>query len=253
MKFLFRLFILILCIICYQCDAPKKKDNLKKEKPKQEISKTENIIEEDTLETKEAENIIEEDTLETKETEKWNSLNSSNTEEFLLEYGKRNPETKVIIKTKFGDIKIRLFEDVPAHRASFIYLTKNKYFNTTVIYRVAKNFVIQGGNSDNYLTIEERTRHGNYLIEPEFKKHRIHKYGSLAAAREWDNNPNKLSNPFEFYVVQNKKGAPHLDNQHTVFGEVFEGFDTMTKISKVQVGEDDWPVDEIPITVEILE
>ena len=59
-----------------------------------------------------------------------------------------------------------------------------------------------------------------------YQRHtRIHKYGSLAAAREWDNNPNKLSNPFEFYVVQNKKGAPHLDNQHTVFGEVFEGFE----------------------------
>ena len=189
---------------------------------------------------------IEKDTIKVVDENKWNTINSSNTEEFLLAYGKKNPETKVIIKTKFGNIKIRLFNDVPAHRASFIYLTKNEYFNTTVIYRVAKNFVIQGGNSDNYLTIEQRTKHGNYLIKPEFKKHRLHKYGSLAAAREWDNNPDKLSNPFEFYVVQNKKGAPHLDNQHTVFGQVFEGFDTMTKISKVAVGEDDWPVDEIP-------
>ena len=79
-----------------------------------------------------------------KEVEKcWDSLNSSNVEAFLTKYGKQNPETKVIIKTKFCNIKLRLYEDVPIHRANFIFLTKIGYFNTTVIYRVAKNFVIQ--------------------------------------------------------------------------------------------------------------
>jgi cyclophilin family peptidyl-prolyl cis-trans isomerase len=187
------------------------------------------------------------------EEKRWDSLHSKNVETFFTEYAKENKETKVIIKTKFGNIKIRLYNDVPIHRANFIFLTKIKYFNTTEIYRVAKNFVIQGGNSDETYTKKQRRLYGNYLIKPEFRKHRKHKYGALAAARDWDENPNKLSNPFEFYIVHSRKGAHHLNNEHTVFGEVISGFNTMDKISKVKVGVDEWPEEDINITVEILD
>ncbi|APZ46909.1 peptidylprolyl isomerase [Polaribacter reichenbachii] len=230
MKLLYRLFILTLLISFYQCDAKKE-------------SKKEKTILNKTIKQKEEEKIIK----------PWDSLNSTNTEAFLLEYGKQNPETKVIIKTKFGNIKLRLYEDVPVHRANFIFLTKIKYFNTTVIYRVAKNFVIQGGNSDNMYTQKQRRKYGNYLMKPEFRNHRKHKYGALAAARQWENNPNKLSSPFEFYMVHKRSGAHHLDNEHTVFGEVISGFDTMDKISKVKVGVDEWPINDIQMTIEILE
>ena len=37
------------------------------------------------------------------------------------------------------------------------------------------------------------------------------------------------------------------------FGEVISGFDTMKKISKVKVGADEWPVEEIKMTIEILD
>ncbi|WP_405566153.1 peptidylprolyl isomerase [Polaribacter sp. Asnod6-C07] len=230
MKFLFRILFLISLISFYQCNS-KKESKVKKNK----IDKT--------IKQKEEEKIIK----------PWDSLNSSNTEAFLLEYGKQNPETRVIIKTKFGNIKLKLYEDVPVHRANFIFLTKIKYFNTTVIYRVAKNFVIQGGNSDNMYTQKQRRKYGNYLMKPEFRKNRKHKYGALAAARQWENNPNKLSSPFEFYMVHKRNGAHHLDNEHTVFGEVISGFDTMDKISKVKVGVDEWPINDIQMTIEILE
>jgi len=183
----------------------------------------------------------------------WDSLNRHNTEVFLTEFALQNPENLILIKTDFGSIKIRLYEDVPMHKANFIFLTKINYFNSTVFYRVAKNFVIQGGNSDEIHTQKERRKYGNYLLKPEFRKKRKHKYGALAAAREWENNPNKLSSPFEFYIVQKKSGAHHLDNEHTVFGEVIAGFDTMEKISKVKVGVDEWPMDDIKMTIEILD
>ena len=183
----------------------------------------------------------------------WDSLNRHNTEVFLTEFALQNRENLILIKTDFGSIKIRLYEDVPMHRANFIFLTKINYFNSTVFYRVAKNFVIQGGNSDEIHTQKERRKYGNYLLKPEFRKKRKHKYGALAAAREWENNPNKLSSPFEFYIVQKKSGAHHLDNEHTVFGEVIAGFDTMEKISKVKVGDDEWPIDDIKMTIEILD
>lgn len=183
----------------------------------------------------------------------WDSLNRHNVTAFFTEYGKQNKGTKVLISTKFGDIKLRLYNDTPIHRANFIFLTKIKYFNTTVFYRVAKDFVIQGGNSDEMYTMTQRQKYGNYLMDPEFRPNRKHKYGALAAAREWDDNPNKLSSPFEFYIVQSKKGAYHLDNEHTVFGEVISGFSTLEKISKVEVGPAEWPREDIDMKVRILD
>lgn len=230
------LFLLAIFITFYQCKEQKK-----------------NKVVKPTFEKKKESNVKIKATQEKKIVKPWDSLNRHNTEAFLIEFGKQNPETKVLIKTEFGNIKLRLYNDVPIHRANFIFLTKIKYFNTTVFYRVAKNFVIQGGNSDEMYTQKERNKYGNYLLKPEFRKNRKHKYGALAAAREWDHNPNKLSSPFEFYMVQKKSGAYHLDNEHTVFGEVISGFDTMTKISKVRVGEDEWPVDDIKMEIEIIE
>lgn len=236
MKIYRTLFLIILSINFYQC---KEKKTIKQIKPKiEDISKSQIKIN-----SKQEKKIVKD----------WDSLNNRNSEAFLTEFGKQNSESLVLIKTDFGNIKIRLYKDVPIHRANFIFLTKIKYFNTTVFYRVAKNFVIQGGNSDEMFTQKERNKYGNYLLKPEFRKNRRHKYGALAAAREWKHNPNKLSSPFEFYIVQKKSGAHHLDNEHTVFGEVISGFNTMKKISKVKVGVDEWPVDDIKMTVEILD
>lgn len=191
--------------------------------------------------------------IEKKVVKRWDSLNSKNVEAFFTAYGKQNKENKVIIKTKFGNIKLRLYNDVPIHRANFIFLTKINYFNTTEFYRIARNFVIQGGNSDETYTKKQRRLYGNYRLKPEFKSHRRHKYGALAAARDWEDNPNKLSNPFEFYIVHNRNGAHHLNKEHTVFGEVISGFDTIDKMSKVKVGVDEWPLKDIRMTVEILD
>ena len=232
MKIFFKIVCLSIIISFYQCNTEKKK-----KRKSTEIEKKEELKKE----------------IEEKITKPWDSLNKNNTEAFLIAYGKQNPETKVVIKTKFGNIKLLLYKDVPVHRANFIFLTKIKYFNTTVIYRVAKNFVIQGGNSDNMYTQKQRRKYGNYLMQPEFRKHRTHKLGALAAARQWKKNPNKLSSPFEFYMVHQRNGAHHLDNEHTVFGEVVSGFDTMDKISKVKVGVDEWPIEDINMTIESLE
>lgn len=224
---------LILVIFLISCDE---------KKPVEKKQKEEIVVKKPSKKKKEK--VVE---------KRWDSLNYQNVNAFLTEFGKQNKENKVIIKTKFGDIKIRLYDDVPLHRANFIFLTKINYFNTTVFYRVAKDFVIQGGNSDHNYTLKQRRKCGNYLIEPEFKSHRKHKYGALAAAREWENNPNKLSSPFEFFIVNNRRGAHHLNGEHTVFGEVISGFDTMDKISKVAVDIKDWPITDIHMTVEILD
>ena len=89
-------------------------------------------------------------------------------------------------------------------------------------------------------------------MKPEFRANRKHKYGALAAAREWENNPDKLSSPFEFYIVQNRKGAHHLNNEHTVFGEVISGWETIDKISKLETDVKEWPLVDVNMKVEII-
>jgi len=76
------------------------------------------------------------------------SINNENAVSFLTLYGKENTENTVLIKTRLGDITIRLYEDTPLHRASFIFLAKMGYFDTTCFYRVVPDFIIQGGESE---------------------------------------------------------------------------------------------------------
>ncbi len=181
------------------------------------------------------------------------TLNNKNVVAFLTEYGKQNPETKVLFKTRLGDITIKLYKDTPLHRASFIFLTKIGYFNTTCFHRVVPNFIAQGGNSENKKTADIRNRYKHYLIPPEFKRHHKHKRGALAAAREWENNPKKLSTPFEFYFIQKRKGEHHLDFEHTVFGEVIKGMPVIDKIIAEKADTDEWPFVDINITAKVLE
>lgn len=181
------------------------------------------------------------------------SINKKNAVLFLSKYGEDNKETKVLIKTRLGNIKIQLFEDTPLHRASFIFLAKMGYFDTTCFYRVVPDFIIQGGESERLDTQKYKARYHRYKIPPEFKKNRRHTYGAIAMARDWENNPRKYSTAFEFYIVQNRKGAHHLDGEHTVIGQVISGFDTIDKIVNLKAGSDEWPLDDVFMKIEVLD
>lgn len=172
---------------------------------------------------------------------------------FLTKYGKENPEDKVRIKTRFGDIDLQLFHDTPLHRANFIFLVKQDYFNDTFFHRVAEDFVIQGGNSDLPSTNKKRHYIGDYLIPSEFEAGHKHVRGSLSAAKYSEQNVSKASSPYEFFIVQSERGAPHIDNEHTVFGRVIDGMDVVDSISKVKVDGSEWPLQNIYIDAEIIE
>jgi hypothetical protein len=97
-------------------------------------------------------------------------LTDKNAMEFFLEYDKHNKENKVRITTDFGEIDILLFDKTKFHRANFIFLTKQHYFDGTQFYRVIDNFVIQGGSSDDKKTSRKRGYIGKYLLPPDTKK-----------------------------------------------------------------------------------
>ena len=179
-------------------------------------------------------------------------ITDENVVDFLTWYGEQNPERKVLIESSFGEIEIELFTETPLHRANFIYLVKKGYFNTTYFHRVVKNFIVQGGNSDETITQKERKNIGKYLIPPEFNSNLKHNYGALASARSWEENPEKLSNPYEFYFVQSKSGAHHLNQEHTVFGKITKGFDVLDEIAAQKTDEGEYPLWNIKIKAKLI-
>ena len=66
-------------------------------------------------------------------------------------------------------------------------------------------------------------------------------------------NPYKLASPFEFFIVQQKGGAHHLNGDYTIFGKVIAGMDVVDTIAAQPTDEGDWPLKNIYITkVEII-
>ncbi len=171
---------------------------------------------------------------------------------FLKNYGQKNAEDLVLISTSFGEIKVKLYKDTPLHRANFIRLVKMGYFDTTFFHRVAKDFVIQGGNSDRVATTKVRNRVGSYLIPSEFHQKYRHTRGAFSAAKYSEQNVSKASSPFEFFIVQSKRGAHHLDDDHTVFGEVISGMEVVDKIAQVKVDNKEWPEENVEMNIEII-
>lgn len=190
----------------------------------------------------------------------------------LSQYGKENPEDEVIIDTDYGTIKLRLFHDVPLHRANFVKLIKDGYYDNADFYRVEKEFMIQGGDLNRKL---------DYRIPAEFNDKYFHKRGALSMARTDENNPNKESSSAEFFIVQGERyadwdidqqardngltltpeqretylsqgGYMSLDKQYTVFGEVTEGLDVVDKIASVKVYNKDKPIKKIPMKISVV-
>ena len=180
------------------------------------------------------------------------TINEKNAVVFLTEYGQENPETIVRLKTRLGNITIKLYKETPLHRANFIFLVKEGYFNTTCFYRVVPDFIIQAGDSENLTTQRMRNQFKNYKLPAEFHPDLKHTYGAVAAARDWEDNPLKKSTAFEFYIIQHKEGGHHLDGEHTVFGQVLSGFDAIDKIANLKAGGDEWPLKDVYIEAEII-
>lgn len=182
----------------------------------------------------------------------FDSISTENAVEFFTQYGKEHPQTKLRIDTRLGSITVLLYKDTPIHRASFLYLVKSGYFNTTSFYRVVPDFIVQGGSSDNLVTPAYKEQLHDYRIPSEFRKKRGHKRGCIAAARDWVNNPTKESTPFEFYFIQADKDQSHLNFEHTVFGEIIDGIEVIDKITQVRIDRHEWPEKEIPMKITIL-
>jgi len=112
----------------------------------------------------------------------------------------------VTIKTSYGDMVAILYDETPKHKANFIKLAKEHYFDSLLFHRVIAGFMIQGGDPDS-----KRAQPGQplgqggpgYTMDAEFNPNLFHEKGALSAARLGDEqNPTKASSGSQFYIVQ---------------------------------------------------
>ena len=151
------------------------------------------------------------------------------------------------IITEKGEMLFWLSDETPLHKASFLKLAEEKFWDSLTFNRVIKDFVIQGGCPDTPLGFNDSP----YLIEPEFRDHLKHVYGAVGAGR--DGNPEKFSAGCQLYIVHNREGLPRLDGDYMIFGQVFKGFDVLDAIANVETDSIDQPLIPITMKVNVLE
>jgi len=160
------------------------------------------------------------------------------------------PEARAIIKTKFGDIEIKLFpKEAPGHVENFIKLAKDGFYNGTIFHRVLPGFMIQGGdpNTKDSLKKDIYGQGGpGYTIKAEFSDI-SHKRGIVSMARAQE--PDTAGSQF-FIVVED---SLYLDGKYTVFGKVTKGIGVADKIANVSRDERDNPKERVEMTVTIVE
>ena len=163
---------------------------------------------------------------------------------------------RAIIKTKFGDIHIKLYPDVaPRHVENFIKLAKSGFYDGTIFHRVIPGFMIQGGDPNTKSSLRKdvygqggpKDEKGNpVLLKAEFSDI-SHKRGIVSMARA--NEPDTAGSQF-FIVVET---SLFLDRKYTAFGEVTKGLGIADRIVVLPKNDRDLPNDRIEMTVTIVE
>ena len=185
--------------------------------------------------------VVANDSIE-KNTENNVFLTNENAMFFLADYAQKHNDNKARIETRFGNIDILLFNETKYHRANFIYLTQLNYFDNTQFFRVVPNFIIQGGNSDDIKITKKRSKIGRYLLPNDTKRGFKHHRGVVSMPSSDVENPHKMASPYQFFIVQKKNGAHHLDGDYTIFGKVIKGMDVVDKIAEQETDSGEWPL-----------
>ena len=138
-------------------------------------------------------------------------------------------------KTDAGDFEVLLFDDeAPLTVENFINLATIGFYDGLMFHRVIPEFMAQGGDPDG-------TGGGGpgYRFIDEFDGTRRHdKPGVLSMANSGTN-----TNGSQFFITFIP--TPHLDDKHSVFGEVVSGLDNALSISVRDPGTAQTPGDKI--------
>lgn len=154
--------------------------------------------------------------------------------------------------TSEGNFTVRLYDqEAPKTVENFIGLAqgtkewmdprtnqkvKTPYYDGVIFHRVIKGFMIQGGDP-----LGQGIGGPGYTFADEFHPRLRHnKAGILSMANRGPN-----TNAGQFFITLGP--TPHLDDKHSVFGEVVEGMDVVNKIGGTATSDRDRPVKNIAI------
>ena len=174
---------------------------------------------------------------------------------------------KAVVKTNMGEITIQLLpEEAPKTVENFVGLSKKGYYDGVIFHRVIPNFMIQGGDPTGSGMGGESFFGGNF--EDEFSPSLFNLNGALSMANAGPN-----TNSSQFFIVtmsdtpaqmvsqlegagfpeeiieayKENGGTPWLDQKHTVFGHVIEGYEVAEAIQNVERNAMDKPNKDIII------
>ncbi len=129
------------------------------------------------------------------------------------------PEPKATIRTKRGDITLRLLQDVaPGSVVNFVRLAKEGFYENKNFHRVVANFVVQGGcpRGDGYGSLD-------YSIRSELPQVYYDREGYVGMASAGNH-----TECTQFFITH--APAPHLDGNYTIFARVTQGMDVVHQI-----------------------
>ena len=182
-------------------------------------------------------------------------------------------EALVIMNTSMGAIKIKLFPELaPKTVENFLTHAENGYYDGIIFHCIIEEFMIQGGDPTG-TGMGGESIYGE-TFEDEFTMNLFNLRGALSMANAGPN-----TNGSQFFIVQATQppasveqlksggwpdeiaeayvemgGTPHLDQKHTVFGQVIEGMDVVDQMAQVEKGAADKPVEDITIdSIEIIQ
>ncbi len=184
------------------------------------------------------------------------------------------------ITTSMGNITIKLYDKTPVFRDNFIKLVSDQFYDSLLVHRVIRNFLIQTGAADSKYADKDDLvgwQGPGYDLKTNIVPGLFHKRGAVAASKApEERNPKNRTDGSQFYIVSGRPftlnelhdlekekgikftqaqidtyttigGAPHLDGDYTVFAEVTQGMDVVDKIATVKTYGVDRPVDDIRI------
>ncbi len=131
-----------------------------------------------------------------------------------------------VLQTSEGTIRIRLMPDVaPMHVSSTIYLTELGFYDGIVFHRIIPGFMAQGG-----CPLGTGTGGPGYQYAGEFSKRVRHDRAGIISMA----NAGPGTDGSQFFITF--KETPHLDDLHTIFGEVVSGMETVKKLEAAGTG-----------------
>ncbi|MFW6043270.1 MAG: peptidylprolyl isomerase [Marinilabiliaceae bacterium] len=191
------------------------------------------------------------------------------------------------VETTMGNITIRLYDETPKFRDNFIKLVSDDFYDSLLVHRVVEDFLIQTGAADSRDAEkgEELGYEGpGYNLPTNTQPSLFHKRGAVSVPKlPEEDNPGNRSNGSQFFIVSGHQfndkqldeieeenditfseeqretyktqgGAPGLDGNYTVFGEVVSGMDVVDKIASVETDRNERPVNDVMIKdIEIIE